>query len=284
MTKCKGRKYLFSALYIDHGYTTFVHTCILEFLITLSFQRGQLWAAFRMCYSWWNVSNWKSVICFSDLIDYWSRFSSADFIKVSMWRGVLIYWNETACSRPKPCEIYIYTPSALNLRSWTLGSSFLSISFFASLPSVPSFASLSSVPSLHCLTALLAHSSAFFPKPFSGLLKIRMSLPVQCLNCHSGLVVKASTSRAANLGFDSCLQCEDFSELSYQWLRNWYSSGYPARCLVLQGQRWDWMACVSIRWLSEIDSLIWNFCLSVAAHKIVWADPSLRCTSMLLGC
>ena len=40
---------------------------------------------------------------------------------------------------------------------------------------------------------------------------------------------------------------------------------------------------VSILWLGEMDSLICNFCLSVAARKIVWADPSLRYTRMLLG-
>ena len=40
---------------------------------------------------------------------------------------------------------------------------------------------------------------------------------------------------------------------------------------------------VSILWLGEIESLIRNFYLSVAARKIVCADPSLRYTSMLLG-
>ena len=33
---------------------------------------------------------------------------------------------------------------------------------------------------------------------------------------------------------------------------------------------------VSILWLGEAESLICNFYLSVAARKIVWADPSLR--------
>ena len=41
---------------------------------------------------------------------------------------------------------------------------------------------------------------------------------------------------------------------------------------------------VSILWLGEMDSWICNFYLSVAARKIVWADPSLRYTRMLLGC
>ena len=40
---------------------------------------------------------------------------------------------------------------------------------------------------------------------------------------------------------------------------------------------------VSIQWLGEVESWICNFCLSVAAHKPVWADPSLRYARMLLG-
>ena len=40
---------------------------------------------------------------------------------------------------------------------------------------------------------------------------------------------------------------------------------------------------VSILWLGEVERLICNFYLSVAARKIVWADPSLRYTCMLLG-
>ena len=40
---------------------------------------------------------------------------------------------------------------------------------------------------------------------------------------------------------------------------------------------------VSILWLGEVESWICNFYLSVAARKLVWADPSLRYTSMLPG-
>ena len=40
---------------------------------------------------------------------------------------------------------------------------------------------------------------------------------------------------------------------------------------------------VSILWLCEVESLICNFYLRVAAHEIVWADLSLRYTRMLLG-
>ena len=40
---------------------------------------------------------------------------------------------------------------------------------------------------------------------------------------------------------------------------------------------------VKILWLGEVESLIRNFYLSVAARKIVSADPSLRYTSLMLG-
>ena len=43
----------------------------------------------------------------------------------------------------------------------------------------------------------------------------------------------------------------------------------------------DWPG-VSIR-RGEVENLICNFYLSVAAHKLVWADPSLRYTSILRG-
>ena len=48
-----------------------------------------------------------------------------------------------------------------------------------------------------------------------------------------GPVVKASTSRAADPGFDSCLR-RDFSGSSHtSVLKKWYSSGYAARRLTL---------------------------------------------------
>ena len=40
---------------------------------------------------------------------------------------------------------------------------------------------------------------------------------------------------------------------------------------------------VSILWLGEVERLICNFCFNVAARIIVWADPSLRYTHLLLG-
>ena len=100
---------------------------------------------------------------------------------------------------------------------------------------------------------------------------------------HVGLVVKAFASRAEDPGFESRLP-RDFSGVeSYQWLKNWHSSGYPASRLALKGQRWDWSARCQYTvtgWDRKLDLL---FYLSVAARKIVFADPSLKYARMLLG-
>ena len=44
---------------------------------------------------------------------------------------------------------------------------------------------------------------------------------------------KASASRAEDPGFESRLRRDFFGVESYQWLKNWHSSGYPARRLAL---------------------------------------------------
>ena len=56
-----------------------------------------------------------------------------------------------------------------------------------------------------------------------------------------GLVVKASASRAENPGFESHLRRDCFGVESYQRLKNWHSSGYHARGLVLLGRCSDWL-------------------------------------------
>ena len=53
------------------------------------------------------------------------------------------------------------------------------------------------------------------------------------LDCLGGVVVMASASRAEDPEFESRLR-RDFSGVeSYQWLKTWHPSGYPARCLAL---------------------------------------------------
>ena len=98
-----------------------------------------------------------------------------------------------------------------------------------------------------------------------------------------GLVVKASASRAEDPGFESRLR-RDFSGSSHT---SDSKIGTPVatlpgvwRCRVSTGTG---RPGVRILWLGEVDSLIRNFYLSVAARKIIRADPSLRYTNMLLG-
>ena len=102
-------------------------------------------------------------------------------------------------------------------------------------------------------------------------------------HCLAGLVVETSASRAEDQGFKSHLW-RDFSRVeSYQWIKNWHPSGsLPGawRYRVSAGTGWPG---VCIQWLGEVESWSCNFYLSVAACKNVWADPSLRYTSMLLG-
>ena len=94
-------------------------------------------------------------------------------------------------------------------------------------------------------------------------------------------MVKASAPKAEGLEFESRLR-QYFSGLSRI---NDIKIGTPVA--TLQGA-WCYRVSpgtgrhgVSILWLGEVESLI--FYLSVAARKIVCADPSLRYTSMLLG-
>ena len=107
--------------------------------------------------------------------------------------------------------------------------------------------------------------------------------PVPFPNRLAGLVVKASALGAEDPGFESRLR-RNFSGSSH-------TSDLEIRTPVatLPGA-WHYRVSagtgrlgVSIVWLGEVESLICNFYLSVAARKIVWADPSLRYTSMLLG-
>ena len=67
------------------------------------------------------------------------------------------------------------------------------------------------------------------------------SLSCRVRNRLVGLVVKASALRAKIWGSNSACRIPGFFWVeSYQWLKNWHSSGYPARCLELLSQSWDW--------------------------------------------
>ena len=97
-------------------------------------------------------------------------------------------------------------------------------------------------------------------------------------------MVKVSASRAEDPMFDSNLCHGDFSGSSHT---SDFKFGTPVATLP---GAWRYRVSagtgrpgVSMLWLGEVESLICHFYLVVAAHKLVWADPSLRYTSMLLG-
>ena len=98
-----------------------------------------------------------------------------------------------------------------------------------------------------------------------------------------GLVVKASASRAGGPGFESRWRL-GFSGSSHTSDLNigTPAATRPGACCY-RACAGTGRAGVSILWLGEVESLICSFYLSVAARKIVWADPSLRYTSLLLG-
>ena len=95
-------------------------------------------------------------------------------------------------------------------------------------------------------------------------------------------VVKASVPESEGLEFESCLQ-QDYSGSSHT---SNLKIGTPVATLP---GAWHYRVStgtsqprVSILWMGEVESLICNFYLSVAARTIVWVDPSLRHTSILL--
>ena len=97
-----------------------------------------------------------------------------------------------------------------------------------------------------------------------------------------GLVVKASALRAEDPGFKSHLHQDFFRGQVISDIK----SGTPVATLPgtwhqRVSARTGWPD-VSILWLGEMESLVCSFYLSVAARKIVWANPSLRYTCMLL--
>ena len=100
------------------------------------------------------------------------------------------------------------------------------------------------------------------------------SFPVS--DCLFGLVVKASASRAEDPEFESRLR-RDFSGSGHTG-----DLKMDTPVATLPGA-WRYRVSpgtgrpdVSLLCLGEVQSSICNFCLSVVARKIVFADPSLR--------
>ena len=113
----------------------------------------------------------------------------------------------------------------------------------------------------------------------------RQSCITGSLSCyHLTGLVKATAFGADDPGFNSCLRHGDFSGSSHA---SDLKIGTPVATLpgawryrVSTGTGWPG---VSILWLGEVESLISNFCLSVAVRTIVWAGLFLKYSSMLLG-
>ena len=72
-----------------------------------------------------------------------------------------------------------------------------------------------------CLPVCLIHTLFFF------IVFLSLSLSL------NRLVIKASASRMEGPGFESRLRRDFFGVESYQWLKNWHSSGYSARRLAI---------------------------------------------------
>ena len=86
-----------------------------------------------------------------------------------------------------------------------------------------------------------------------------------CVDRLVGLVVKASASRAEDPEFDSCLHREFSGVESYQRLKKLAHQWLPCY-RVSAGTGWPG---VSIPRLVEMESLICNFYLNVAARTVV---------------
>ena len=102
-------------------------------------------------------------------------------------------------------------------------------------------------------------------------------------HCLIGLGVRASASKAADLGSIPPLRFRSFSGSSHtsDFKISTANATLPGTWYFRAGTGWS---SVSILWLGEIKTLMCNFYISVAAHTLVSADPSLRYTSILLGC
>ena len=81
------------------------------------------------------------------------------------------------------------------------------------------------------------------------------------LHCLVGLVVKVPTSTAADRG---------------------HTCGYTARHLVFLGQHWDWFTQCQYT-VTKSESMHALQLLSQCGSTYNWADPSLRCASLLLA-
>ena len=104
-------------------------------------------------------------------------------------------------------------------------------------------------------------------------LKAKLTRPTTTI----GFVVKTSAREQQTLVWFLLSSWGFLQVESYQWLKNWYPSGYPVRRLVLYGQYWVWLARCEYtvsRWdrkWSAISISVWQHVqLSRSTPEIHW--------------
>ena len=205
-------------------------------------------------------------------------FSSPPLLAASS--TLLFVFHDPVFSLPPLSSLHLLCfPSAHPFFHWYLYPSFpfsyhLSWLSFLSITSIVLFSRF-----LHSFNSILQPSLTSIPPSHT----VSRASPLSFLHRLIGLVVKASASRAKDPRFES-LWRQDFSGSSHT---SDLKIGTPVATLP---GTWCYRVSagtgctgVSILWLGEVERLICNFYLSVAARKIVCADPSLRYTRMLLG-
>ena len=105
-----------------------------------------------------------------------------------------------------------------------------------------------------------------------------------------GLVVKASASRAADLGLIPAFTLNRFpGQVIPVTKKNWSFSSYPVRHLSLQGQHWDWPTWCQymvIGWDSKFDLQLLSQCgssykcLSRSVPEIHWHVAGTLCNQL----
>ena len=201
-----------------------------------------------------------------------------------------VYWCviQLLCSF---CLLMCYPAALLLLSTDVLSSCFAPSVYWCVIQLLCSFCLLMCYPAALLLLSIDVLSSCFAPVYWCVIQLLCSFCLLMCypdtllwslrLPCWSS--GKASASRAEDPRFESRLQrifsgSSHTSDLKIVTPVATLPGAWRYRVSTGTGR-----PGVSILWLGEVEHLIWNFYLSVAAHKLVWADPSLRYTGLLLG-
>ena len=178
-------------------------------------------------------------------------------------------WGVTARS---PTMVTFHDTRFVECRWWNDGWTVKTVVIWRSS------ASMIPAPGVAAVSSLIPPAKLWSPFPLLSS-PPSPTLPLR----HVGLVERRMPRERP--GFDSFFHCGSVSRSSHTSDAN---IGTPVAALpgawryrVSAGAGWPG---VSILWLGEIETLICNFSLSVAACPLVWADPYLSYTRILLGC